>query len=350
MPIRLIHVGLGVRGHHWLDIVRDYPDAVSVAGVDPDRRALASARRHTGGAAVRFYVDLETALREVEADAALVASPSVFHPEHAVQVLRSGLHVMVEKPFAASVKEALGVIEAAEAAGRHVMVAENYRFFPAERTVRRWVREGRLGTVTTVTCRDRRNQPPGDLGPWASSLPYPQLVEIAVHHFDSIRALTGRRPVSVTARVVNPPGSAYRRGGATDAMIELDGGITAVYSGSLCCDRYEFALTVEGEAGVLWTDRRRVWWRQRGARFFRPVRTDDPAGDGHRYPRAGTRALLDHLRDAVLHGREPETAGRDNVWTVAMLEAAARSAEEMHAVSVADVDGLPALGRPAAAA
>jgi predicted dehydrogenase len=335
MPIRLIQVGTGVRGRHWLQIVRDYADAIVVAYVDTDARALASAERVAGAAGARFFTNLEGAFREVAADAALIASPSCFHAEHAIRALQHGLHVMVEKPLATSVKVAEAVIEAADTMKRQVVVAENYRFFPAERTMRRWIGEGRLGPIATVTCVDRRAQPPSDLGPWASSMPYPQLIEIAVHHFDSFRYLLARRPLSVMARSSNPPGSEYGSGAATSALIEMEDGLTVLYSGSLCSHRYEYALWIEGKAGSLWTDRRRVWWRGRDQRFFFPVRL--PAGrgrDGNRYPRAGTTALLNQLRDAVLRGVVPETSGRDNIWTVAMVEAAIRSVEERHAVAI----------------
>ena len=40
MAIRILHVGTGSRGRHWLEIVRDYPDAISVAFVDKEPKAL----------------------------------------------------------------------------------------------------------------------------------------------------------------------------------------------------------------------------------------------------------------------------------------------------------------------
>ncbi len=342
MPIRLMHVGLGVRGRHWLEVVRRRSDLTLAACVDPDPQALAAARTLAPGAGA--FADLDQALRAVPADAALVTSPTRFHAEHARRALEAGLHVLVEKPFATALADAEAVVAAAGAAGRQVVVAENYRFFPAERTVHRWIAGGRIGRPVTVTCLDRRCQPPSDLGPWAASLPHPQLVEIAVHHFDSFRYLLDRRPARVTARTFNPPGSAYHAGAGTGAVIEMEDGPTILYGGFLTSHRYEYTLWIEGEAGALWTDRRRVWWRRRGARFFRPVRLE-PAADrnGARYPWAGMTALLDQFRDAVLHGRPPETGGRDNLWTVAMVEAALRSAEDGAPVAIAAVDGAPVL-------
>jgi len=330
MAIRIIHVGAGVRGRHWLDFVGAHPDATSVACVDTDQRALEAARQNR---TLAVFTDLRQAVRETGADAALIATPSPLHAQHTIDAVRHGLHVLVEKPFAMTVEEGEAVIDAAQTAGKQVVVAENYRFFPAERTVRRWIAEGKIGAPTTVTCIDRRAQPPSDLKPWAASMAHPQLVEIAVHHFDSFRYLLDLRPIRVAARTFNPPGSAYQTGAGTQATLEMERGVIVLYAGWLSSHRYEYELRVEGEQGSLWTDRKRVWWRARGARFFRPVRVD-ASPDGHRYPRAGTTTLLDQFRDAVLAGRRPETSAHDNLWTIAMMDGAIRSAHDGHAVTI----------------
>jgi predicted dehydrogenase len=331
MAIRVIHIGLGVRGRQWLDFVAAHPDVESVACVDSDPAALEAARRPA--VPVGLFADVEQALEQTPADAVLIATPSRYHTEGAVRALRRGFHVLVEKPFAMSIEEGETVIAAARTAERHVVVAENYRFFPAERTVRRWIAEGRLGRPTMVTCVDRRAQPPSDLRPAAAGLSHPQLVEIAVHHFDSFRYLLGLKPIRVTATSFNPLGSTYRAGAGTQATFEMEGGVVVLYAGWLSSHRYEYELWIEGEAGTLWTDRKRVWWRARGARFFRPVRVD-PSPDGHRYPRAGTTRLLDQLRDAVVSGRPAETSAQDNLWTIAMMEGAMHSAEEGQPVAI----------------
>jgi predicted dehydrogenase len=97
-------------------------------------------------------------------------------------------------------------------------------------------------------------------------------------------------------------------------------------------------LWVQGDKGDIWTDRKRVWWRPRGRRFFWPVRlTPVPKGDELPYPKGGTVSLLNQFRDAVLDGRTPETAARDNLQTLAMVEAAILSHREGRKVSIDEV-------------
>lgn len=334
MSVRILQVGVGIRGGHWAEIVGAHPDATCVAYVDSDPAALEKVRQMGGAPA---YDDFGRALAECEADAALIVSPSVLHAEHAIQALEAGLAVMVEKPLASSVQEAKRVLERAEAVGKPIMVAENYRYWPAERTVRELVREGRIGRVDSATLVDRRHQPSHTEGPWLASIEYPQLQEVAVHHFDSLRSFFGLRPTSIAARAWNAPWSDYRHGASTEALIDFEG-VQAQYLGTMTSHRYAFSLWIEGEGGAIWTNRKYVFWRAAGSRFFRPVRNVKvPRGDEAPYPRGGTTSLLNALRDAVREGKEPETSGRDNIWNVAMIEAGKRSDREGRTVRIEEV-------------
>jgi len=338
MSIRIIHVGVGSRGRHWLDFVHAHPDFTAVACVDKDTKALQEAAAHPGQGHGGFFSRVEDAVSRVQADAALITTPSFLHAQHALQALVAGLAVMVEKPLGCNLEEAVQVVKRARAVGRPVMVAENFRFFQAERTLRHMLDTGIAGRVSSAVCIDRRDQPSHTQGPWVKNMENSFLTEIAVHHFDSFRYLFNRQPVSVLAKSYNPPGSDYDHGAAAEALIEMDGGFPLQYSGTMVANRYEYSLWVEGDKGDLWTDRRRVWWRPKGRRFFWPVKpVPVPKGDELRYPRAGTVSLLNHFRDMLLQGKSPETSGEDNLWTLAMMEAGILSDREKRTVRIDEV-------------
>jgi predicted dehydrogenase/predicted AlkP superfamily phosphohydrolase/phosphomutase len=338
MPIKIIHIGVGGRGRHWLDYVAAHPDFTAVACVDVVDKALESARQAPGQEHGKFFNSVEQAFAETTADAALITSPSFLHAEHALKALDAGLAVMVEKPFGCNLEEGIAVVERAHATGRPVLVAENYRFFQAERTVRHMLDEGIAGRISAAICIDRRDQPSHTQGPWVKSMAQPFLSEISVHHFDSFRYLFDRQPVSMAVTAYNPIGSDYDGCAAVNGFLELEGGFSVQYSGTLVATRYEYSLWVEGDKGDIWTDRRRVWWRPKGSRFFRPVKlVPVPKGDEERYPKAGTVSLLNQFRDAVLIGKVPETSGEDNLWTLAMVEAGIRSTTENRKVQISEV-------------
>ena len=340
MGISILQVGAGIRGRHWAQFVKDHRDVECVALVEPDAASLQQARDIVGPHC-RTFTSLDEALAAVQVDAALIVSPSSTHAEVSTRCLDAGLNVMVEKPLAVTVADGRRVLERARAVGKQVIVAENYRFWPAERTILRLLRQQFLGTLDNAVMIDRRHQPSRVEGPWFGQIEYPQLQEIATHHFDSLRGFFGARPQSIHVRVWNPPWTDYRHGANTEAHIDF-GHMQVQYLGTLLSHRYGFSLWIEGEKGVLWTNRKFVMWRPGGSRWFRPIRSDKvPPGDEKPYPKGGTTSLLNSLRDAVQSGTRAETRGEDNIWTVAMVEAGKLSDRERRTVALAEVYADP---------
>jgi predicted dehydrogenase len=341
VAIKIIQVGAGIRGRHWVEFVKDHPDVECVALVEPDAGSREKAKQVAGSAGCAMHADLEETLKSVKADAALVVSPSATHADVTTRCLDAGLTVMVEKPLAVTVADGRRVLERARSVGKQVIVAENYRFWPAERTIKRLLDEKFLGVLDNAIMVDRRNQPSRVEGPWFGQIEYPQLQEIATHHFDSLRGFFGARPESVNVRVWNPPWTDYTHGANTEALIDF-GHMQVQYVGTLLSHRYGFSLWIEGEKGVLWTNRKFVLWRPRGSRWFRPIRNDKvPKGDERPYPKGGTTSLLNSLRDAVTSGARAETRGEDNIWTVAMVEAGKLSDRERRTVPLSEVYANP---------
>jgi predicted dehydrogenase len=338
MTARLIHVGLGGRGQHWLDFMRTRPDVTSVGYVDASQKIRDDVRARTGVAQELLFERLEEALPAVQADFALIATPSFLHASQAMQVLSAHLAVLVEKPLGLNLADATAVTRRAREVDRPVVVAENYRFFQAERTLRAFLESGVAGRIASAMCIDRRDQSSSSQGPWVKGMDHPFLAEIAVHHFDSFCYLFGTSPVSVFARSYNPPGSDYDHEGGAHALLEFDGGPTVQYTGTFVGSRYQYELWLETENGDVRTDRIRVWWRPRSQRRFQEVKPQTlPPGEALRYPRAGMATILDQFLGALQRGTPAETSGENNLWTLAMLEAAILSAREGRKVSITEV-------------
>jgi predicted dehydrogenase len=341
----ILHIGLGERGRQWFEMARGRRDAVSVACVDSDAAARQWAQRHASG--LPCYERLEEALQEVKADAAVVATPLASHAAEAMAALEAGLAVMIEKPFAPNLAQGVQVMAVAHRTGHPVLVAQNNRYRRCERALRTLLREGKVGTVTHVSCIDRRRQTAA--APGGLPVDYMQLHEVAAHHFDSLRGALGRNPVRVMAQSSQAPGSPYPYDGSTtEAFFEMEDHIPIQYYGSLTANRDAFELRIEGEYGALRTDGRRLWWRKKGARFFLPLRMPKiSAADALKPPREGMASLLDQLQAAIRSGEAPETHGDDNLWSLAMTEAVMVSDRSAQSVEIADV--CAAAGMSAAA-
>ncbi len=80
-------------------------------------------------------------------DAAVVALPNHLHAPVSIDLLRCGVHVLVEKPMAMNVRECDEMIAAAEGSGAVLAVGHEFRFFDSSLLVRNLLRDGLLGDV-----------------------------------------------------------------------------------------------------------------------------------------------------------------------------------------------------------
>ena len=147
--MRLAVVGLGFMGGVHLKALR------SVAQVE----LAAVVSRHALEMAVKHYTNLDDALADPEIDAVDLCLPTDLHESATVAALRSGKHVLVEKPMALDVGSCHRMIAEAERAQRILMVAHVLRFFPAYRALQRAIDDRELGNIRFATFRRRCAQP-----------------------------------------------------------------------------------------------------------------------------------------------------------------------------------------------
>jgi predicted dehydrogenase len=88
----------------------------------------------------------------------LVATPPALHAELALAALRAGKHAVVEKPPFLRSSDVGAVEEAARAAGRRLLVAENYHYKPLARTLRRLLADQVIGEVLFVHVNALKRQ------------------------------------------------------------------------------------------------------------------------------------------------------------------------------------------------
>lgn len=139
-------VGCGRMGSFHVRNLLQLECARLVAVADPDEGAR---RRAVGGMGIPEYGDWRAMIEceSGELDAITVACNSEGHAEVALEALDAGLHVLVEKPIATTVPDALRMRSAAMEADRKLMVGHIERFNPAVAKLRELVAEGRLGSV-----------------------------------------------------------------------------------------------------------------------------------------------------------------------------------------------------------
>lgn len=129
-------------------------DFTAVCDADADRSAAFAAQY-----GVRAFSDTAEMLRSAAIDAVVVCTPHPLHAAPAIGAAQAGVHVLVEKPLAATVADCDAMIEAARAAGTSLAVVSQRRFFEPVARMKQAIDAGKigapvLGAVTMYSWRD----------------------------------------------------------------------------------------------------------------------------------------------------------------------------------------------------
>ena len=318
--LRLIQVGVGGYGRTWLDTLAGFRErAEHVALVDLSAAELERARARTGVPEARCFTRIEDALASVTADALLCVVPPAHHEAVIVPALDAGLHVLSEKPIADTLEASRRIVAHAERAGRTLMISQKGRYHP-------WVRrfcealDGEIGELSHVTLHYRA--PLFRWGEFRHKMADPLLVEMSIHHFDLLRALLGRDPVSVAGSSWNAPWSGFAGDVAASLRFTFEGELPVVYD-AYCRSSGDLTswfgdIRAEGERGAVTFVNPSLYLARRGAdqgHVAAPRQDLARCGD----LQDGQRLAFEEFLSALEDGREPETSGRDNLKSVGMV-------------------------------
>ena len=182
-PLKIGVAGAGVMGRNHARVLSELRDVELTTIFDPDAVTAEGVAEAYGATAVT------TAQAFVAAglDAAVIATPNRFHAELGVALLNAGVHVLVEKPIAATTADAQAMIDAAKANNRVLMVGHVERFNPAVDTVKRAIDGDEIISIQITRVGPF---PPrmGEVG---------VVIDLAVHDIDIIRHLTGSEVAEV---------------------------------------------------------------------------------------------------------------------------------------------------------
>lgn len=150
--LRVAMIGAGNRAYLGQQIPEAWPGAVVVAAVDPDPFGRARAVS-LFGADIALHPDVAGLIAAGGVDAAIVTAPDDTHARLAIQLLRAGIAVFVDKPLATSTREADAVLVAAQQTGTPVYVGHNLRHWDVVKVMRGAIDRGEIGEVKAVWVR-----------------------------------------------------------------------------------------------------------------------------------------------------------------------------------------------------
>jgi predicted dehydrogenase len=159
-PLRVGIVGL-VHGHvhGFLAQSRHSPEIEIVGVAEPDARLLSQAAARYGFDRSIVFADLEEMLQKVHPQAVLVYTNTYDHRRVVEICARHGVHVMMEKPLAVGLEDALAIEKAAHTGKIHVLVNYETSWYRSNHAAYDLVHEGALGEVRKVVVHDGHNGP-----------------------------------------------------------------------------------------------------------------------------------------------------------------------------------------------
>ena len=231
-------VGLGMMGRHHARVLGSLDGVELVAVCDP----MGDAHNVAGGRPVFTKV---SDLIAAGIDYAMVAAPTAFHEELALELAAAGIHALIEKPLAVDTPAAKRIQEAFAAKGLVGAVGHIERYNPALQQLRARLDKGELGAVYQIATRRQ--------GPFPARIADVGVIkDLATHDIDSTAWVARSKFVSVSAQTAHKSGRPHED--MVAAVGKLENGIITNHLVNWLTPFKERLTIVTGERGALVAD------------------------------------------------------------------------------------------------
>lgn len=308
-PIKVGVIGLGRAGWN-IHVARLRGDErfkiTAVADLQDDRRE--EAQKEFG---CETYTDYKQLLKESDTDVIVVASQSVDHGPQSIAALKSGRHVIVEKPMAMGTAEASRMIKAAEGAGKKLFVHQNYRYHGDVRHMQEVIKSGVLGRVFEVRIRalgfSRRNdwQTLQKFGGGTLNNTCPHFIDAALLLLDS-----PVKKIFTDLQLTTDVGDADDH---VKILLKGENGRLVDLETSTSCAFTEPKWTLLGTAGTLRSDGTTSELKYFDPQKAQPLKVNEAPPEGRKY---GSGDVLPWKEETRPSKSEAETDFYDNVHAV----------------------------------
>ena len=348
--IRIVQMGVGVRGEKWAQIIREEPNSVNVGYVARRLPVLKQRVAEFGEEGVPCFNDFSQALDETQPDAVVLVTPPEGHHEQIMLCFERGIHVLAEKPLTEDMAEAIELVGEADRRNLQLMVGMNFRYLPTHVTTKRFIDEGQFGEpsfaqFSYLRHRDGRR---ADLNKYCLTMEQPMLLEQSIHHLDLLRFCYGREVEWVLADTWNPSWSTYQDDSNVSVLLCFEGGLRVNYLGTWTAgwNKFDFRWRTDCSGGVLiqkhqFDDLHTATFEPGlgmvGHRFKTEAETLEPiALRSVEYFVDDTRVLLARFIEALQEGKPVETSGKDHLKTLALVFACIEAAKTGQRVKMAE--------------
>lgn len=348
--LRIGLIGAGGIANAHLEAYQKVPEAEIAAICDIDTERMAITAQRFGIPAEHTYASKEEMIANEQLDAADVCVWNCNHAECTIYALEHGLNVLCEKPMAYNADQAIAMKEAADKAGKLLMIGFVLRFSDETAMIQRFADD--LGDIYYAKAQYMRRH--GAPGGWfcdkARSGGGP-VIDLGVHVIDQTRLMMGLpKPVSVFASIsynlgdrpelINKIGWAPRKSkfdtGISDvedfgtALIKYDNGATLLLETS-------YDLNGSGaSAKILYGTKGGVEIGNGAPKIYTTMHNQlidispvMPGGPDDMFVKE-----MRHFVDCCLNGTKCIAPAEDGIWVMKILDAIYESARTGHEVTI----------------
>ncbi|NWF87700.1 Gfo/Idh/MocA family oxidoreductase [Candidatus Bathyarchaeota archaeon] len=304
--LRVAVIGIGFWGRNHARVFKELEETELLAVCDINAERAQNVAKQFG---VKAYTNSGKMLRRKDIDAVSICTWSLKLADEALKALKTGKHVLVEKPMAVSVKQAGKLVETAQQKKLHLTVGFLMRFIPGIQHMKKAIENRIIGNLVCATAKRVSEWPEriGDIG---------VVKDTAIHDIDVVRYLFDEEPIAVYAKTGSMKYKKFED--YAQIMLTFNGGRSAFIESNWLTPYKTRTLIITGSKAIMKLD------------YISQELTIEDAKETMqpRYPwQEPLKLELQHFANCILRKEKPLINGIDGLKTLQIAEAALKSSE-----------------------
>jgi UDP-N-acetylglucosamine 3-dehydrogenase len=306
-------IGAGFWGRNHARVFKELEETELLAVCDVNAERAKTVAKQFG---VKAYTSIGKLLKRKDVEAVSNCVWSLNLAKETLKALKTGKHVLVEKPMATNVKQAEKLLEAAKEEKLHLMVGFLMRFIPGIQHMKNAIEDKTIGNLVCATAKRVSEWPEriGDVG---------VVKDTAIHDIDIIRYLFNEEPIAVYAKTGSMKHKKFED--YAQIMLTFEGGKSAFIESNWLTPYKTRTLVVTGSKAIMKLD------------YITQELTVEDAKETiqPRYPwQEPLKLELQHFANCILKREKPLITGMDGLKALQIAEAALKSSTIGRAVKL----------------
>ncbi|MCM2606971.1 Gfo/Idh/MocA family oxidoreductase [Rossellomorea marisflavi] len=255
-PLKIGVIGCGsIAKHRHIPeyMANEHAEIVAVCDIVKDR-----AEEMADQIGAKAYTDYKELLKDESIEAVSVCTPNALHAPISIDALKAGKHVLCEKPMATSTEEAQAMIDAANQAGRKLMIGHNQRFVPSHQKAKELISKGEAGKIYSFRTAFGHGGPEGWSVDGKDSWFFRKeeafigaMGDLGVHKTDLMRYILGEEFVEVGAFVETSSKENADVDDTAVCVLKTESGTIGTLAASWSYQKEDNSTVIYGEKAVL---------------------------------------------------------------------------------------------------